>query len=97
MIIIHAHLKVEPNKREAFLEHSKQVISHSKEEAGNISYQLFEDTAHDNSFVFLEVWKDDQAIEQHEQTEHFKSFVKDLDQFLLEPIQVEKYRATEKI
>jgi quinol monooxygenase YgiN len=96
MIIIHAFLKVDPNKRQDFLAHTQSVVSSSREEEGNISYQLFADASIDNEFVFLEMWKDEKAIETHEQTEHFKSFVQGLEQFLLEPIRVEKYQAAGK-
>ncbi|RFU66635.1 putative quinol monooxygenase [Peribacillus glennii] len=97
MIIIHAFFTVDPSQREAFLEHSKQVVLHSRGEEGNISYQLLEDSGRDNEFVFLEVWKDAEAIVSHEETEHFKLFVKNLQPFLLEPVRVEKYLATEKL
>lgn len=97
MIIIHAYMKIDPKQRGAFLEMSQQVISHSKAEEENISYHLYEDTDQDNRFVFLEVWKSEDSIQKHEATTHFKMFVKELPRFLLEPISVEKYRATEKM
>ncbi|SFC39746.1 Quinol monooxygenase YgiN [Bacillus sp. OV322] len=96
MMIIHAFLKVDPNKRQDFLAFTQSVVSSSREEEGNISYQLFADPSIDNEFVFLEMWKDEKAIETHEKTEHFKSFVQGLEQFLLEPLRVEKYQAAGK-
>ncbi|WP_299094189.1 antibiotic biosynthesis monooxygenase [uncultured Metabacillus sp.] len=33
--------------------------------------------------VFMEKWKDQAAIQQHEETSHFKKFVSDVEKYLL--------------
>lgn len=43
MITIQAYMKINPAKRDAFLEAIQTLIKHSTEEDGNVSYQLFED------------------------------------------------------
>lgn len=48
-----------------------------------------------NTFVFVEVWKDEKAIEKHEETPHIEAFIKELPPLLHEPIRVEKYEANE--
>jgi quinol monooxygenase YgiN len=96
MIVIHAYMKVSEEHRKTFLEQAKQVITHSKAETENMSYHLYEDTEGSHTFVFLEVWKDEAAIEKHEATAHFKSFIKEIPSLLLEPIRIEKYQAVEK-
>ncbi|MET1031910.1 putative quinol monooxygenase [Domibacillus tundrae] len=91
MIIIHAYINVKLEMRKAFLDHAKNIIPASQNEEGNISYNLYEDTREEAAFVFLEKWKDQTAIEIHEDTVHFKQFIGELDSFLREPIHVDKY------
>ena len=94
MIIIHAYIKVSPNHREAFLDHAQQLMKLSKEEAGNISYHLYEDTLHPNAFVMVEEWKDQEAINIHEETTHFKLFLEVAKDMLTEPLEAKLYEAT---
>ncbi|MDQ0217416.1 antibiotic biosynthesis monooxygenase [Peribacillus cavernae] len=97
MIIIHAFFKVDPNHRQDFIKQARQVGAPSQAEEGNISYHFYEDPEQPNSFVFLEKWKDQEAITLHEETSHFKSFGSDVQDVLLEPIQVEVYEASAKL
>jgi quinol monooxygenase YgiN len=97
MIVTHAFIKVDPKHREKFLEHAKQVVKHSQAEEGNISYHLYEDTEQPNTFVMLEKWKDQTAAQQHRETAHFKSFVKDTQGLLLEPLRAERYEVSAKL
>ncbi|PLT34472.1 putative quinol monooxygenase [Bacillus sp. V5-8f] len=94
MIIIHAFLKVDSNKRQEFLDIAKEVTALSQAEEGNISYQFYEDPRQPNSFVFLEKWKDGAAIKEHEDTAHFKQFSKEVPNVLSEPIKVELFEAS---
>lgn len=96
MIVIHAYLKVNTEKREQFLDHAQNVIEHSKAEEGNNHYHLYEDTKDLNTFIFVEEWKDQAALDLHEETAHFKQFVGPLEDFLIEPIFVERYEVSKK-
>jgi quinol monooxygenase YgiN len=91
MNIIHAYIKVKPEYRNDFLEEAKNLVRDSQQEEGNISYRLYEDTEHPNTFVMLEEWKDMKAIEYHNQTPHYKNFGKNAGQFLQEPPRAVKY------
>lgn len=91
MIIIHAFLKVEPKHREKFFSQARQVAVPSQAEAGNISYQFYENPEQPNNFVFLEKWKDKESIDYHEGTSHFKQFAEEVQHVLSEPIQVEVF------
>lgn len=43
MIIIHAIFQVDPAKQQSFLEEIRPLIHSSREESGNISYDLYKD------------------------------------------------------
>lgn len=96
MIIIHAYFKVNPQYRNEFLELAENVTNSSQAEDGNISYKYYEDPVRANHFLFLEKWKDGNAIQEHEETSHFKNFVNEVERLITEPIKVELYNATVK-
>jgi quinol monooxygenase YgiN len=96
MIIIHAYIMVNPQYRKEFLEQARLVTIPSQAEEGNISYKYYEDPVHANHFLFLEKWKDETAIQEHEETAHFKSFVSEVEKLITEPIKVELYDAVVK-
>jgi quinol monooxygenase YgiN len=94
LIIIHAHIKVKPEYRQDFLDNINELVEKSQAEEGNVSYQLYEDTQHDNQFVMLEEWKNAEAVQYHFETPHFKDFGKMSRDFLQGPLHVVKYEAT---
>lgn len=96
MIIIHAFINVNAEHRNDFIGQAKQVAALSKAEEGNISYHFYEDPQQPGDFVFVESWKDQAAIEYHEGTNHFKVFVKGIENLLREPLRIEVYEAAEK-
>lgn len=75
MIVLHARIPVRPDKREDFLAAVPPVVSATREEEGNISYECFESTESQNLFIFVEQWQSQQALEAHTQTEHFKGLL----------------------
>lgn len=94
MIIIHAHIKVKQEARETFLEEVQGIIKDSNAEEGNISYKLVEETFEPNTFIMVEEWKDQEAINFHNETAHFKTFNAKAIEFLAEPIKVNLFDAT---
>ena len=96
MIIIHAFINVKSEKRKEFLELAKQVTAPSQAEEGNISYYCYEDPEQNGNFVFVEKWKDETAIKQHEEASHFKKFFAGIEGLLREPVHVELYEVSEK-
>ncbi|WHY68081.1 putative quinol monooxygenase [Neobacillus sp. SuZ13] len=96
MIIIHAKLKVNASYREIFLEEARLVTKPSQAESGNISYQYYENPEEANSFIFVEKWKDEEAIQLHEETPHFKRFINAVEPIVAEPIHAELFEASVK-
>ncbi|HEU4963039.1 MAG TPA: putative quinol monooxygenase [Bacilli bacterium] len=94
MIIIHASLKVKAEKREAFLEMVGPLVAGSTAEEGNISYQLFEQVGQPNSFIVVEEWKDQAAVDFHNNTPHFKTYREQAGGMLSEPPSVQLFEAT---
>lgn len=52
---------------------TKEVIAASRAEAGNHGYELVQSTENETVFYMLEKWADMEAIQQHNDSEHFKN------------------------
>ncbi|CFR05024.1 putative quinol monooxygenase [Yersinia kristensenii] len=68
-----------------------QVIDPSREEKGNLQYDLHVESGQEGSFVFFERWASDDALEKHNKTEHFKAFVKAIEG-KLESLEIKKVK-----
>ncbi|MEN6341746.1 MAG: putative quinol monooxygenase [Methanospirillum sp.] len=51
------------------------LVGASRSEAGNVSYDFYADLADPATFTFIEVWQDQNAIDLHNATPHFRGFV----------------------
>ncbi|WP_062232757.1 putative quinol monooxygenase [Fictibacillus sp. FJAT-27399] len=91
MIIIHAKNYVNASKEEEFVNEIQQLISASKAESGNISYDLFKDTAEEHAYMMVEVWQDLEAVDAHNKSEHFTSFVAKAPEYLSRPIELKVF------
>ena len=91
MIIIHATFQVDPAKQQTFLEEVQPLLHGSREESGNVSYDLYKDVEKENVYTMVEVWKDEVAVASHNTSEHFTSFVSKVKQFLTAPLDITAY------
>jgi quinol monooxygenase YgiN len=91
MIIIHAEFHINPTKEQAFLEEIRPLVAASRAEEGNISYDLMKDTERESVYTMVEVWKDTAAVEIHNASEHFTSFVGRAPEYLAAPLDVKIY------
>ncbi|MEM5014835.1 putative quinol monooxygenase [Metabacillus indicus] len=91
MIIIHAGFKVLSEKEADFLSEIRPLVAASREEDGNISYDLMKDTETAGTYKMIELWKDAQAVELHNSSEHFKAFSGKAMQFLAAPPEVKLF------
>lgn len=75
MIIIHATLQVKPEQEEQFLSGIKSLIQATRQEPGNVSYELFKSLEQEHLYTMVELWKDMDAARSHNASEHFTAFV----------------------
>ncbi|TSB47937.1 putative quinol monooxygenase [Alkalicoccobacillus porphyridii] len=92
MIIIHAKMSVKPEYKEEFLKEIEAVIEGTRAEAGNTSYELFQDPKDANGFVMVENWKDMEAVQAHNTSPHFQSFIAAAKDMLSAPLQADVYQ-----
>ena len=75
-LTIVATVTVKPEYREDVLKAIKTVVDATRKESGNIFYDVFEDIKNPLKFVFIEIWKSQEAIDSHNNSPHFNDFVK---------------------
>ncbi|EGH8439466.1 antibiotic biosynthesis monooxygenase [Listeria monocytogenes] len=88
MLHIEAQITVKKEQTEAFLQATKEVIAASRAEAGNHGYELVQSTENETVFYMLEKWTDMEAIQQHNDSEHFKKFQKLAADFVAKELEI---------
>ncbi|MGV3465252.1 MAG: putative quinol monooxygenase [Heyndrickxia sp.] len=96
MIIIHGLLKIKKEYRSSFLEEAGRAVESSKAEEGNMEYRLFEAIDEPNTFLTLEKWRNEEAVESHKNSAHFIHFIQVSKDYLSEPIQLDVHIVTDK-
>ncbi|MDD4702526.1 MAG: putative quinol monooxygenase [Desulfovibrio sp.] len=74
-IRIVAEMEVLPEHRDALMPVLQALVDGSRGEAGNISYELTQDLSNVYRFFVIETWASQQAIDEHNVTPHFRTFV----------------------
>ncbi len=91
MIRIVAKRTVRPDQVDRYLELARELTACSRAEEGNLSYTLNRSTADPRTFAFIEVWRDQAAIDSHNASEHFTRLVPQLGSLVEEACPVELY------
>ena len=74
MITIVALFETKPECAEEFKKLAEPCIEASRKEEGNVSYGFYSGKEDGNKYVFIEVWKNEDAILTHNASEHFQRF-----------------------
>ena len=76
MIIINAKLKIKEDVRNDYLDLMNKLVQSSRQEPGNTFYAHYEDVAEHNTFVVVENYKDQEAVQAHNHSIISKHLVK---------------------
>jgi quinol monooxygenase YgiN len=74
MLLVTAKVKVKEGKQKDFIEQTKSLLENTRKETGNISYNLFSKTDDETSFIFVEEWESNEALNAHAKSPHFSVF-----------------------
>ena len=75
MKVINASFFIKENQRENFLSDTKELISETRKEEGCLAYNLYESLEERNTFIMVENWKDQFAIDIHNQNPLLQNFI----------------------
>lgn len=86
--IIVAKFKVKESKINLFESLAKPLIEETNKEEGCLEYQLYKNNTENNEYLFFEQYKNQEAINRHSSSQHFKSFITGIDGLLSEEIDI---------
>ncbi|MCT3599444.1 putative quinol monooxygenase, partial [Levilactobacillus brevis] len=75
MKIINVALHVKPEMKSQYEAFVHKLVVCSSKEAGNEFYGHFKSLFNDNDYEIIEHWKDQAAVESHNETPHFQNFL----------------------
>jgi len=83
MIVIHASMPLDPEKRDEALEQIGDLAETVREEEdGVIDYRATTDVNDPNVVRFFEQYEDEEAFAAHSETDHFQAFAASLPEWL---------------
>lgn len=74
MISVIAKIPMKEDKIDEAIEAVKELMKGVATESGTLSYSLNRDQKNANTLVFIERYKDNDALKAHSVTDHFKAF-----------------------
>lgn len=69
-----AFVSVKPGEEEAFVAAARLCVAASRAEPGVLQYDLWREREGARRFVFNELYADDDAVQRHMASDHFKAF-----------------------
>src|SRR6202035_6107899 len=85
MIVVVGRVVTDADRRDELVRIGQTVARASREEAGNISYRIYQDTERENEFVFVEEWESNDALQRHFATSHVGEFMQAITATLVAP------------
>jgi quinol monooxygenase YgiN len=94
VIAMTAKLRVNEGQEEAFIAAAKKMVAEVKEKEPDVlSYDLYRSTTEPNLFVFIESYKDEEALAAHRTTPHMAEFGGAIRGLLAGRMEVERFQA----
>lgn len=87
-----AKLYVNKENHELFFDLTKKLIDGTLAEEGNIAYDLVADVNDDTCYVFIENWKDQEALKLHENSAHYKKYLPKIGELCYQKPVIEVYK-----
>lgn len=84
MIYLIATLKIKPGSMPAIKEAVMPCIEGTRNEPGNISYDLFQSATDENTLTFVERWENQEAVDNHFTEPHFLAWREIGQQYFLD-------------
>ncbi len=74
-VYLTAIVKSKPEHTADVLAILQNMVVHSRNEAGNLQYDLHRDKADENTFVFYEIWQSEEILQRHNEQPYLKDFI----------------------
>ncbi|WP_066565490.1 putative quinol monooxygenase [Snodgrassella sp. CFCC 13594] len=82
MKIINVALRCIPEKQHEYEAFIAQLVAGSRAESGNLAYDHFKKLGSEHEYAIIEHWRDQAAVDFHNQTPHFQTFLAEIGPYL---------------
>ncbi len=86
-----AQLSIQETKTEQFLKLAEAMVDMSISENGCLTYKLLREVYKENEFFIYEKHENEEAVEKHNLSEHFKSFLNSVTPLLVKVPIIENF------
>jgi quinol monooxygenase YgiN len=80
--VINARITVKSEAVEQFLSYADVIVLASNLEQGCLVYNLYQEVGKPSSFIFYEEYENQDAVNFHNSTDHFKAFIGQITKIL---------------
>ena len=88
---INARIIVKPEVVEQFLALAKTMVEKSNLEQGCLVYKLYQEVGNPSGFIFYEVYENQDAVNIHNSSLHFKIFIEQISELASDKPQVDVF------
>lgn len=89
--VINARILVKADAIETFLEASRTMLKESHLEPGCLVYNLYQEVDRPTSFIFYEVYENQEALNTHNSSHYLKTFKEKISEILTEQPQLDVF------
>jgi autoinducer 2-degrading protein len=85
MLVNIVTVTVKPEMREVFEKVTRYNHENSRREPGNIRFDVLHSSADPNKYILYEVFRDQEAVDYHKTTEHYKRWAAEMERCMAAP------------
>jgi quinol monooxygenase YgiN len=89
--VINAKFIVKPDGIVKFLTLAKTMVEKSNSEQGCLIYKLYQEVGNPHSFIFYEVYENQDAVNIHNSSLYFKTFIEKISELASDKPQVDVF------
>ncbi len=89
--VINARIMVKPEAIIEFLDLAKTMVKNSNSEQGCSIYKLYQEIGNPQSFIFYEVYENQNAVDIHNSSPYFKTFIEQMSDLVIDKPQVDVF------
>ena len=87
MFMVTGKFSIDPDQRVEFLEFIRSIIPGERQTPGIISFDIYEDVTDANTFLMVEQWENEDALDAYTETETYLEHDETLGSFVIgEPL-----------
>jgi (4S)-4-hydroxy-5-phosphonooxypentane-2,3-dione isomerase len=89
--VINARIKAKPEAIEQFKALAKTMVENSNTEQGCLIYKLYQEVGNPQSFIFYEIYENQDAVNIHNSSPYFKTFIEQMSELASDKPQVDVF------